>query len=706
MSKTIEEIGLIVGGIALAATGFLAAEGIIALSCSVTMMNAMVGIGLSTALTGVGIALRPSLKPVGTSGAISFNSGPSPRRVIYGQFQTAGVLTYADFTPANNQATTNQYLHLVYTLTGHEISSFDAVIVDGTVRNFANDLYYNPGGIGGDLWHIKPGLSGTASDLYWEHMFFEFDFGRDSASPPFLSVGDNLTWSSACLQRRCAKVHVVLRYDTSWAGVFQSGQIPNIQFLVTGKKLIDPRIVTAWQPSTGYVQYQWFVDARGIVWVQTNASGTSNIAASRPNFEGASSFPATLADNTLSWTTYGQGFGSIEACGDSNPQGHVVNERLVNDAWQPGAGWAVGSIIEAPLGYLQQSTAMGTAGATEPAFSLTLGGATTDGTQSWVCLGRSRHAINPSNSALVVNDYLQDTDYGMGAAASTIDMSSVIAAANVCEEQVPIIWNSDNTVVNEYLYTCNGMFDHSSVRGNVLDSLCGSMAGWVIPPGDLWYVFAGSYQTPTIALGDSDMRGPIKGDFRISKRDLLNTVGAQFVPAFLPSNPAGALSLTQVPATWQAMSAPEYQANGLAGKPNYLNSEDGGQILRIKLQLDFTTSLWTAQRLEKIALMRSRFQQTLTLPCKIIALQIEAGNAFSFTHLRWGILSQTFEATQVSVTFDGSSGAGQGNAPALGADIIARQTDPSIYEFQGPTSASNFGEYSPYGVTGVMTGVE
>jgi len=44
--------------------------------------------------------------------------------------------------------------------------------------------------------------------------------------------------------------------------------------------------------------------------------------------------------------------------------------------------------------------------------------------------------------------------------------------------------------------------------------------------------------------------------------------------------------------------------------------------------------------------------------------------------------------------------------PVIGVDLIARQTDPSIYEYQGPTSAGDYGEYSPYGITGVMTGVE
>ena len=123
------------------------------------------------------------------------------------------------------------------------------------------------------------------------------------------------------------------------------------------------------------------------------------------------------------------------------------------------------------------------------------------------------------------------------------------------------------------------MFDYTSVRGNVLTSLCGSMAGWVIPPGDQWHVFAGAYITPTISLGDNDMRGPIKGDFRISKRDVANTISGKYNPRFLPANPAAAISLTQTPGTWQLQSFPDYQANGLAGKPNFLNSEDGGQII-------------------------------------------------------------------------------------------------------------------------------
>ena len=701
MSKTVEEIGLIVGGIALIAVG------------AFTGLGPLVGIGVSTMLTGVGMALRPVTKPVASVSVLSFDNGNSPRRVIYGQSQDAGVLTFAGFPASQNLQTTNQYLHLVYTLTGHEISSFDGVAIDGIIYNFGpngviGDLYYG-GGVGDNLWHLMPGGSSGINDMYWQHAFFEFDFGRNSNVQPFPElVSADPSWSSStCRQQGCAKVHVILRADSGWTAVFQAGQIPNIQFLVTGKKIIDTRVPIAWKPSTGYEAKTYIVDNRTIVWVQENSGATSGTAGARPNFEGTASFPATLADNTCSWNSYGDGQASISAGGDGNPQGHLVNGRLINDAWQPGACWTVGSIIEAPLGYLQQSTAAGISGATEPAFIPSVGATAVDGTQHWICLGRSWNAINPSNSALIVNDYLQDTDYGLAAPLASIDLYSVSAAANVCEEPQLIIWNADNTVVYENLYATDGMFDHSSNRGDVLSSMCAAMAGWAIPPGDLWHVFAGSFQTPLVTLGDGDMRGPIKGDFRLSIRDVCNGVKGKFRPAFIPANPAAVVSMTQLPGIWREQSFPAYQANGLGGKPNYLNTEDGGQILWKDLQLDFTTSLWMAQRLAKITMMRTRFQQGLVLPCKTAALQLEAGDTFGYTHLRWNILGQTFEVTQASISMEpAGEGRGEKDGPALGVDLIARQTDPSIYEFTGPSSASDFGEYSPYGITGVMTGVE
>jgi hypothetical protein len=75
---------------------------------------------------------------------------------------------------------------------------------------------------------------------------------------------------------------------------------------------------------------------------------------------------------------------------------------------------------------------------------------------------------------------------------------------------------------------------------------------------------------------------------------------------------------------------PELHRERAARKTDYLNAEDGGQIVEQEAHFEFTTSLWTAQRLAKITLMRLRFQQTLTLPFKLTAFQLEAGDTFFF----------------------------------------------------------------------------
>lgn len=702
MSKTAEEIGLIVGGIALAATGFAAYEGVLAFGLSMGQFQTVLGLSLSATLSGLGMALRVTPPSLGTTNRLAFDQGSSYRRTIYGQQRGAGVLTYASFPPQSNQSLQGQFIHLVYTLTAHEILSFDAVIINGTVRQFGVDIVWVPGTptwstTGTGVFMVLPyGVATTLYDFYAEQMFFEFDFGRPLATgPPFPCLdGADPAWTSACLQRGCAKVHVILQYNQDRSGVYQNGAIPNIEFLITGKKMLDPRIQTAWLGSTGYVEYQYFVDNRGIVWTQTNSSGTSSATASRPNFEGSgTSWPVTVADNTLSWTTYGFGQTQISEGVDGSPQGHFRQGRLVNDAWAASSGYYPGYIIEAPWGYLQMATNTGTAGVTEPNFALTLGGTTTDNTQDWVCLGRSWHAVNPSNPALIVNDYLQDDDFGMNAAIATIDEVSVQAAANVCEEQALIIWNADNTVVYENLYSCDGMFDQSSERGKVLDQICATMAGYAIQPGDLWHVIAGGYVTPSVALGDNDFRDAIKGDFRISRRDTGNSIKGTYTPSYLPANPATDLSLTSIPAVGREQGYPPWQSAA------YI-AADGGQIIWKDANFDFVKSLWQAQRLAKIALLRLRFQQSITLPCKLSAFALEAADTVYVSHARWNFVYAVFEVVQCSLVADRNSK----GAPALGIDLTLRQSDPSIFEFIAPTSVSDYGDYSPFGITGILVG--
>jgi hypothetical protein len=284
----------------------------------------------------------------------------------------------------------------------------------------------------------------------------------------------------------------------------------------------------------------------------------------------------------------------------------------------------------------------------------------------------------------------------INAPLSSDSIETIVAAANICDEPQAIEVFSDGTTLYERSYSCNGCFDSSSAYGDVLKALALSMAGYVVPPGDCWRVYAGSYQPPLLALSDADARGPIKAEIRLSARDSCNGVKGQYIPKFVPINPLGSLSSSPASAAWKKTDFPPVQ------RSQYIE-EDGGVILWSDISLDFTLSLWMAQRIARIVLERTRRQITVSLPAKSTPLQLLAGDTVTFTHPRWeGVtppMPTVFFVAHLGARTEDSDG-----SPAVGVDLVLRQTDANVYMFQGPSSPTNFGDYSPYGQTGIGAG--
>lgn len=333
------------------------------------------------------------------------------------------------------------------------------------------------------------------------------------------------------------------------------------------------------------------------------------------------------------------------------------------------------------------------------------GGGTGQNPQVWLCLGvptGGSYATNLSNPALIIYDYLLDTEYGMSADPASIDLESIMAAANLCEETVVICVASNNGKVTENLYDCDGVFDEGTPRGDILKALVACCAGTLVPPGDMWHLFAGAYSPPTATLTDADVRDAIKFDFRRSRRDICNGVKGTFLPKFLPTN-----QTEGQPVAWRPTDFPAYQANGLQGHPDYLFSEDGGEIIWKDIKVGFCTSIYQVQRLAKIVLMLLRFQVSGVLSCKLTAFPIMAGDTIIFTHARWAALPNPpptiFFVTKATIVVESKNG-----APAIGMDLTLQQTDPSIYQFAAPTIPfaqpwqQGMGEYSGYETLGVL----
>jgi hypothetical protein len=739
MSKTALAVGELAVGAALIAATAGAAAPAVAWGLSATTISTLMAVGVSAGITGVFGLLQPLLNPNDTSvpgSQQNYSNSAAARRIAYGVMETGGVITF-DSAPAGNAAFQNQgpganFRHQIYTVAGHEITAFGrggipCVVIDGILTQ----LQLDPAGSGYFVpvdenmpYAGNPSAPGTINP---NHIFFEFDLGSpgETAAFPLLSAACPDWAIGQCIQKGCAKVHVAMRYDYYADGsqvgnnnlatsvpIYVNGSVPTFRFPLVGKPVADTRLPAggsnpAWQADTGYSFAEYIYDSLSRVEVQVNGPGGSfESGISTPTFPPSTSFPGQVTpDNQCQWLNAGP----LQAGGWPGPNATIGYPYVFKD---PNGNL---QLLQFPTGAPNSEWLLGTfiTGATEPTWATTPGQQTADNGQEqggklpWLCLGAPAGfggAANPSNPALIIFDWLTDADYGEGADPSTIDIASINAAANICEEQVVVYVGQSGGTISENRYACDGVFDQDSARGDVLKSLLSSMAGTIVPPGDMWHVFAGAYNAPTANLTDADIRGPLDFDWRISRRDLCNGVKGSFIPSFLPTNTTEAQ-----PTAWRWTDFPPYQGNGLQGHPNYI-AEDGGEIIWKDVRFGFTTSIWMAQRLAKIVLQLLRFQVTGHLACKFTAFPVQAGDTITFTHARWAALAQppptTFFVTKATPIME----SGTDGVPCYGVDLTLRETDPSVYEFGAPTQyqapgaawVEGDGEYSTYGSLGVV----
>lgn len=254
-----------------------------------------------------------------------------------------------------------------------------------------------------------------------------------------------------------------------------------------------------------------------------------------------------------------------------------------------------------------------------------------------------------ANWALCVRDYLTLANLGLGAGSGEIDTTECSAAANVADEDVVLADAS-----TEKRYTINGVIDLSETPGSIINKLCSAGAGTVLYVGGKWVIRAGAYQTPTITFDESDFRGPMSVQTKLSRREIFNGVKGVYVSE---EN------------QWQPADFPQI-VNSL------YTSEDGGERIWRDVELPFTTSNATAQRLAKIELERIRQQIIVHAPMKLTAMQCQVGDVVNLTNTRMGWSSKPFEVVEFSFAVEN-----QNDAPALGVDLVLRETAAGVWDW-------------------------
>lgn len=219
------------------------------------------------------------------------------------------------------------------------------------------------------------------------------------------------------------------------------------------------------------------------------------------------------------------------------------------------------------------------------------------------------------NPALCAADYLR-AELGFACASSEIDWPSVAAAANACDELVPIDANSGT----QKRYTVAGVLSTETDRKTNLEAILDAMVGIAVYSAGKWTVRAGAYVTPTLDLDEGDLAGgELSIQARANRRDLFNAVRGRYRdPAQL----------------YQVTDFPPYKSDAYA-------AEDGETIYR-EIDLDMVDDARRAQRIAKLILFRARQALTVQATFKLSAYALQPGDTCRLSIGRYGWTDKVF----------------------------------------------------------------
>jgi len=253
-----------------------------------------------------------------------------------------------------------------------------------------------------------------------------------------------------------------------------------------------------------------------------------------------------------------------------------------------------------------------------------------------------------TNWALCCRDYLAKT-YGLKCEAGDISEASFIAGANICDESMAVADRMIDGVLTaqppEARYTMNGCFSLDGKPIDIMKKMLTGAVGQLVWSQGQYSIFPAAYNTPVARpLTVSDLRGAISVMPAPSRKNKINTVRGTFV------DPAQ---------FWQQIDFPMVQVAGAYD----LDLEE----LVDNIELPYTTSGTTAQRLATIHLNRGLLGITVTFPGKLTCFRYQPQDVIPVTipQLAWS--NKLFRATNWGLSEEG------------GVDLVLREESPDVY---------------------------
>lgn len=332
------------------------------------------------------------------------------------------------------------------------------------------------------------------------------------------------------------------------------------------------------------------------------------------------------------------------------------------------------------------------------------------------------------NSALVVADMITDTAFGLGD-INSVNEDQLIAAANVCDEQVTLgIGGTESRFCGHVHY------DAGLAPGDAMANMLLSMGGRLSRIGGEWYIWPAYWQGPNFDFDESILTGPPTWNPYRAFRELCNEVNGTFTAPNSPYNVAGNLYdangwyngtiANQFPFGFQPTSFPQYAQDVRHGYANNaLLEEDSGVVgvwdgtttyelddavtvsgviyrslidsntgndpttsttdwvkwnnqLPMEMTLNCVLSVTQAQRLAKIALMRNRMQGSGVFPMHMAAWKMQPLSVYTFTFAPYKWSGKYLEITHTNFFYDDQDG-----SKVVRFEAQAQETAADIYEW-------------------------
>lgn len=254
------------------------------------------------------------------------------------------------------------------------------------------------------------------------------------------------------------------------------------------------------------------------------------------------------------------------------------------------------------------------------------------------------------NPSLCIADFLCDTAAGLGCVyADEIDEAQLIASANIDDEAVALAGGG-----TEPRYTLNGAVTVNGPPRATIERMLTANAGKARYVGGVWRICSAAYVAPVITLTEDDLRAVPHVTPRLSAAELANRVKGLYVAE---DN------------YWQPTDFPPIT------NATYL-AEDNNEASWRELDLPYTKSAATAQRIAKIELEKMRQQISVEWPGKFTCYRLQPGDTVKVTFGLLGWSEKVFEVDKAGLALEADDG-----GIRLGADLVLREISATVYDW-------------------------